>query len=378
MSWEHVTFEVSDDIATVTLDRPEQRNALSGTMRDDLHQAIAMALGRARVMVITGAGKAFCSGGDVKYMADLRREGDTEKLRQLMESGRRVVELLRELPLPTVAAINGVAAGAGLSLALACDLRIASSEARLGSTFSRVGLHPDWGGSFFLPRLVGTAVACEMIFTGRMLSAEEALRVGLVNRVVETDEFPDRVLDLVRELAAAPPQAVRFAKEAIYDAVGASLDQMLDSEEEVQKACFESEDLPPTPSRCSAATVLAKSTPSKNSTATPRFIRSTKEPARSNASSSPEKSSANREARQRYFSTPGSDPMLCMCTTLDLTPATFLLKADGGHSRGQSPRVGVGRLSEHRPPKHEPFYPSRMSRERPSNFVPTWMESSFP
>ncbi len=159
-----------------------------------------------------------------------------------MESGRRVVELLRELPLPTVAAINGVAAGAGLSLALACDLRVASTEARLGATFSRVGLHPDWGGSFFLPRLVGTGMACEMIFTGRMLSAEEALRVGLVNRVVEADEFPARVLELARELAAAPPQAVRFAKEAIYDAVGASLDQMLDYEEEAQAVCFESED----------------------------------------------------------------------------------------------------------------------------------------
>ena len=242
MSWEHVKFAVSDDVATVTLDRPEQLNALSGTMRGDLHQAIAMALGRARVLVITGAGKAFCSGGGVKYMAELRREGDAETLRQLMESGRRVVELLRELPLPTVAAINGVAAGAGLSLALACDLRIASSEARLGATFSRVGLHPDWGGSFFLPRLVGTGMACEMIFTGRMLSADEAQRVGLVNRVVEADEFPDRVLELARELAATPPQAVRFAKEAIYDVIGASLDQMLDYEEEAQAACFESED----------------------------------------------------------------------------------------------------------------------------------------
>lgn len=178
----------------------------------------------------------------MKYMTELRSRGDSETLRQLMESGRRVVELLRELPLPTVAAINGVAAGAGLSLALACDLRIASTEARLGATFSRVGLHPDWGGSFFLPRLVGTGMACEMIFTGRMLSAEEALRVGLVNRVVEADEFPARVLELARELAAAPPQAVRFAKEAIYDAVGASLDQMLDYEEEAQAVCFESED----------------------------------------------------------------------------------------------------------------------------------------
>ena len=242
MSWKHIKFEVSDDSATVTLDRPEQLNALSGTMREDLHQAIAMALGRARVLIITGAGKAFSSGGDVKYLTELRREGDGETLRQLMESGRRVVELLRELPLPTMAAINGVAAGAGLSLALACDLRIASSAARLGATFSRVGLHPDWGSSFFLPRLVGTGMACEMIFTGRMLSAEEALRVGLVNRVVHVDEFQDRVLELARELAAAPPQAVRFAKEAIYDAGAASLDQMLDYEEEAQAACFESED----------------------------------------------------------------------------------------------------------------------------------------
>jgi 2-(1,2-epoxy-1,2-dihydrophenyl)acetyl-CoA isomerase len=242
MSWEHVKFEVSDDVATITLDRPKQLNALFGTMRDDLREAIAMALGRARAVVITGAGKAFCSGGDVNYLAELRRKCDAEELRRLMESGRRVVELLSELPLPTLAAVNGVAAGAGLSLALACDLRIASSEARLGATFSRVGLHPDWGASFFLPRLVGTGTACEMIFTGRMLSAEEALRVGLVNRVVEATKFPDRVLEMARELAAAPPRAVRFAKEAIYDAAGASLDQMLDYEDEAQAACFDSED----------------------------------------------------------------------------------------------------------------------------------------
>ena len=242
MSWQHVRFEVADEIATVTLDRPKQLNALFGTMRNDLQEAIAMALGRARVLVITGAGEAFCSGGDVKYMAELRRQGDTEEARQLLESGRRVVELLRGMPLPTLAAINGVAAGAGLSLALACDLRIASKKARLGATFSRVGLHPDWGSSFFLPRLVGTGVACEMIFTGRLLSAEEAFRVGLINRVVEPEAFADQVSQMAHELAAAPPRVVRFAKEAIYDAASASLDQMLDYEEEAQVSCFESED----------------------------------------------------------------------------------------------------------------------------------------
>ena len=242
MSEKMVRFEVADEIATVTLDRPDQLNAFYGNMREQLYEAIAMALGRARVLVITGAGKAFCSGGDVSYMAELRRNEDTETLRRLVRSGRRVVELLRELPLPTLAAIHGVAAGAGLSLALACDLRLASKDARLGATFSRVGLHPDWGASYFLPRLVGTGTACEMIFTGRMLGAEEALRVGLVNRVVDIAEFPERVLETARELAAAPPTSVRLAKEAVYDAAGATLDQMLDYEEEAQAACFETED----------------------------------------------------------------------------------------------------------------------------------------
>ena len=242
MSDKLVKFEVVDEVATVTLDRPHQLNALYGNMREELYDAIAMALGRARVLVIAGAGKAFCSGGDVSYMAELRRKKDTETLRRLMESGRRVVELLRDLPLPTLAAIHGVAAGAGLSLALACDLRLASKDARLGATFSKVGLHPDWGATYFLPRLVGTGTACEMIFTGRLLGAEEALRVGLVNRVVEVAEFPERVLDMARELAAAAPRSVRLAKEAIYDAGGASLDQMLDYEEEAQAACFDTED----------------------------------------------------------------------------------------------------------------------------------------
>ena len=242
MTGKLVKFEVADEIATVTLDRPDQLNALYGDMRNELYDAIAMALGRARVLVITGAGRAFCSGGDVKFMAELRRKNDVESARQLIESGRRIVELLRELPIPTLAAIRGVAAGAGLSLALACDLRIAASDARLGASFSRVGLHPDWGATYFLPRLVGTGMACEMIFTGRMLGAEEALRVGLVNRVVDLAEFPERVSEMARELAEAPPRSVRLAKEAVYDAARASLDQMLDYEEEAQVECFESED----------------------------------------------------------------------------------------------------------------------------------------
>jgi 2-(1,2-epoxy-1,2-dihydrophenyl)acetyl-CoA isomerase len=242
MTWEHVRFDVADRVATVTLDRPEHLNALFGTMREDLQEAVAMALGKARAIVITGAGKAFCSGGDVNTMATLRRDGNVEEVKRLMRAGREVVELLRGLPLPTLAAVNGVAAGAGLSLALACDVRIASRDARLGASFSRVGLHPDWGGSFFLPRLVGTGAACELIFTGRMLSAEEAFRIGLVNRVVNAEEFPAKVSELAHELAEAPPRAIRWAKEAIYDAPHMSLDEILDLEEEAQADCFASED----------------------------------------------------------------------------------------------------------------------------------------
>lgn len=243
MSWEYITLDVADRIATITLNRPRQLNALVDSMRTDLEEAIAQAAAKARVLLITGAGKAFCSGGDVRYLAELRRGRRSEEVRELVRAGRKVVERLRNLSLPTLAAVNGVAAGAGLSLALACDLRLASESARFGATFSRIGLHPDWGASYFLTRLCGPAVACDLIFTGRLIDAGEALRIGMVNRVVEEKAFAEKARKQAEELAAAPPESVRWAKQAVHrTSAGASLAKILEHEEAAQLACFETED----------------------------------------------------------------------------------------------------------------------------------------
>lgn len=242
MAWEHIELGFDDAVATITLNRPEALNAFVGTMRADLLAAIDEAAQQARVLVVTGAGKAFCSGGDVRFMASLRAEGSADELKPFIEQGKQVVKRLASLPIPTLAAVNGVAAGAGFSLALACDLRIASSEARFGASFARVGLHPDWGGTYFLTRLGGAAVASDLIFSGRLVDAEEALRLGLVNAVVEHDSLVERTRDKARELARAAPTSIRYAKEGIARAEHASLDEILDYEEEAQLACFRSED----------------------------------------------------------------------------------------------------------------------------------------
>jgi 2-(1,2-epoxy-1,2-dihydrophenyl)acetyl-CoA isomerase len=162
MSWEHIDLDVSDAIATVTLNRPDFLNAFAGTMREDLLAAIQVASNCPRVLVLSGAGKAFCSGGDVRFLESARGE----EFKSFIQQGKRVGARLRALPIPTLAAIRGVAAGAGLSLALACDLRMASRTARLGATFSRIGLHPDWGGSYLLARLAGPAAALDLVLSG--------------------------------------------------------------------------------------------------------------------------------------------------------------------------------------------------------------------
>lgn len=247
MAWEHIELGFDDSIATITLNRPDALNAFVGSMRADLLSAIdeavhAQRARRARVLVLTGAGKAFCSGGDVRVMASLRAEGNADELKPFIEQGKKVVKRLASLSIPTLAAVNGVAAGAGFSLALACDLRIASNEARFGASFVRVGLHPDWGGTYFLTRLGGAAVARDLVFSGRLIDAEEALRLGLVNEVVEHDALVERTRAKALELASAAPTSIRYAKEGIARAEHASLDEILDFEEEAQLACFRSED----------------------------------------------------------------------------------------------------------------------------------------
>src|SRR5881394_94742 len=180
-----ITTAQHDRITTITLNRPDKLNAFFGTMREDLLAALrAAAHDRdCRVVVITGAGRAFSSGGDVEYMSGLQRDGNVESFRALLDAGRDVVTQIVQMPKPVIASINGVAAGAGCNLALACDYRIASDQAKLGETFVRIGLHPDWGGTWLLPRIVGRSKALEMMMTGRMVDANEALAIGMIDRV---------------------------------------------------------------------------------------------------------------------------------------------------------------------------------------------------
>ncbi len=238
MVWEHITLTVTDSIATITLNRPEALNAFAGSMREDLLSALQEAAKCSRVVVLTGKGKAFCAGGDVRVMAS----ATVEEMKPRIAVGKKIAQLLQTLPVPTLASLNGVAAGAGFSLALACDLRIASDRVHLGGTYSSIGLHPDWGATSFLTRLAGPAVARDLIFTGRLVGAEEALRLGLVNWVVADAELERRTRDKAEELRDRAPLALRWAKKAIALSERASLEEVLDFEEEAQLACFESED----------------------------------------------------------------------------------------------------------------------------------------
>lgn len=243
-SYDNVLVEVAEGVGTLTLNRPEKLNAFAGTMRQEIAAAVrALAADDAvRVLVITGAGRAFCAGADIGYMKQLTAAGDVAAFRGLVEAGREVVTAIRTTLKPVIASVNGPAAGGGANMALACDLRIASDRAAIGQTFSRIGLHPDWGGTFFLPRLVGAAKALELIFSAEMVPADEALRLGLFTRVVPHDRLAAVTRELAGALAAKPPRALAMAKKAVYASDRHTLDDQLDMELAHQLACFQSED----------------------------------------------------------------------------------------------------------------------------------------
>lgn len=242
----------SDGVATLTMNRPEARNALTR----DMLAAMVLALPRlaadpaVRVVVLTGTGKAFCSGGDVKSFAKaaagaaassvaaMSFDQRVNDLRMRME----VTRLLHEIPKPTLAVIPGPAAGAGLSLALACDLRISAEDAKLTTAFSKVGLSGDFGGSYFLNHLVGAARARDMYFTGRVVSAADALHMGMVNRVASSDDLARAANEYAQELAALPTIAVGYMKKNLNVGLRGSLSDVLDSEAIHMIRTFETED----------------------------------------------------------------------------------------------------------------------------------------
>jgi 2-(1,2-epoxy-1,2-dihydrophenyl)acetyl-CoA isomerase len=245
MSYKCLLYEVKDGIATLTMNRPERLNALGDTLRDDLQEAVTRAAedSDVRVLILTGAGRGFCSGGDVKAMNE-RRESRAERpiMDKVAPTRDQTVQALRDAPKPVIAAVNGAAAGAGMNIALCCDIRLASTAAKFAQAFVRRGLHPDWGGTYFLPRIVGTAKACELIFTGEVIDAQEALRLGIVSAVHPPEELMPAALALARKIADGPPIAIRLAKRAIYHSLECDLRQALEFETYAQNICYETED----------------------------------------------------------------------------------------------------------------------------------------
>jgi len=242
--YQTIIFTAAGSIATIKLNRPEKLNAFGGPMREEILAVLEQVAAddQIRVVIVTGEGRGFSAGGDIQHLKQLRDNQDETGFRNILAQGQKITRTMRSLPKPVIAAVNGPCAGAGLSFALGCDIRIASDAAKFGPSFALIGLHPDWGGSWFLPKLVGTAKACELVFTGTMISAQEAEKIGLINRVVQPDQLLPIVNELAEKIAKNPPGALRLAKESIYRGVTSDLETAFAREIEVQMECFYSED----------------------------------------------------------------------------------------------------------------------------------------
>lgn len=242
--------ELDTQVLTITLHRPESRNALSRPMLQALEQQLAAAEfdDEVRCIVLTGAGKGFCAGGDVKGMAARGTDGSTPgesidaQIHRQRHSQRATAGKLFQMPKPTIAAINGAAAGAGLGLALSCDLRIMSTDAFMTTAFAKVGYPGDYGGSYFLTQLVGAAKARELFLLSDRVDANEALRLGLTNWICAPAEFDARVQQLAARLAAGPSIAYRYMKESLNHALTGELGDCLDLEATHQLHCSQTED----------------------------------------------------------------------------------------------------------------------------------------
>ncbi|HEY7194289.1 MAG TPA: enoyl-CoA hydratase/isomerase family protein [Gemmatimonadales bacterium] len=231
-AYERLLVEIKDQIGNVTLNRPEKANAFDPDMCDDLLEALHMlaTADAVRVIVITGAGKAFCAGADLGVLGTQGHE--------LVKAGKDIALTIRSAPKPVLAAVNGAAAGGGANLALACDYRIASDLASIGQVFHRLGLVPDWGGSYFLPRLTGISKALELVWSARMVPAAEAAELGMFDLVVPHATLAAEALALAKRWAAMTPGAVAVAKRALYQSERSSLADALDLEIADQQILF--------------------------------------------------------------------------------------------------------------------------------------------
>jgi enoyl-CoA hydratase/carnithine racemase len=229
MSEPHVLYQVNRHIGVITLNRPDAKYAFSSEMITLWRQFVeeAKADHNVRVIIVTGKGDIFCSGGDIREMAEGRlRSWDMKKF--LWEGLHRIIFALEDLDKPILAAINGAAMGAGLDMAIMCDLRVCSDRAKLSESYILMGLVAGDGGAYFLPRLIGIGKALELLWTGDVLSPQEALEIGLVNRVVPHDRLMEETMILAEKIASKPPLAIRMMKRAVYQAQSSTLRSHLD------------------------------------------------------------------------------------------------------------------------------------------------------
>ena len=244
MSYEQIRFETADGIARITLNRPDRLNSFTSQMHGELRDALSRvsSTGDARVLLLTGAGRGFCAGQDLSDRAVAPGSAPVDLGASIAENYRPLVLALRNLPLPVVCAVNGVAAGAGVNVALACDIVVAAKSASFIQAFCRIGLVPDSGGTFFLPRLVGTARAMGLAMLGDKLTAEQAAAWGLIWKCVEDTELAATTDALLTQLAQAPTRGLAAIKRALHASAGNTLEQQLDLERDTQRDLGYSDD----------------------------------------------------------------------------------------------------------------------------------------
>jgi len=240
-----VLVENVASVARITLNRPESLNALRVGMARELLRALQDAAkdDGVHVVVLTGAGRAFCSGGDITFMQEVvSRGGAWSDFRALVDFGRDIALAIHAMDKPVLAAVNGAAAGGGMSLALACDIRWASDRAVFAQSFVRLGLHPDWSALYYLPRLIGHSRALELMWTGDRLDAAEALRLGIVSRVLPVDALLPEMMAFAERLARGPAAAIAAIKQSLRVTASAGLEEAVDREVEAQEQCWNTKD----------------------------------------------------------------------------------------------------------------------------------------
>ncbi|MCB0879502.1 MAG: enoyl-CoA hydratase/isomerase family protein [Thermoleophilia bacterium] len=243
-TFETIEYEVRDGVATIALNRPEKRNAINMQLHKDLAAALRLVQRdrEVRALLLTGRGPGFCAGQDLTEFSMARADPDFRVDDHVRSTFNRTIMTIRALPMPVIAAVNGVAAGAGWSLALAADIRIAAEDARFTQAFSKIGLLPDTGSTWFLPELIGTSRSLELMYSGDLIDADRALSLGLVNEIVAGEQLAEHAHAYAASLAKMPTMALALTKRAVYRAPTSTLEDALEYEAQLQQHAAASDD----------------------------------------------------------------------------------------------------------------------------------------